>query len=465
MQGACLHRRTLYTEETVRIMKKLTGKKTRRKALCVAAMAIVFLFFVTAGFARDIDNRTWGQRPSPFDEGLQESLPENEDALTEPKQSQMPMEEEHAQEPGEIVIDSPMQSPQNGTRRAYQEGEYRSGGIYYWCYANGEAAIRYAKPATGNYVIPKEIVGLGGETYLITEIGSYREGTLTKGAFSNSMITGLSFEEGSQIRHIAAYAFSACYRLAGKTIILPDTVTYIGTNAFYLYDDGTGIGELRHKRVAQVTGSLPYLETGTPLSVPEEATQYESTVNSTQKNVTLHKGASWTNELLSRGEIRIDYGKHPNYNGKMDFIFVMDYSNSMLESTEAVGEDGVTYTYPRSFLTHDVVLGISRIILESGLPGYDNRVAMTAFGGSWDPLWSSDFTADTAAIEQTLFTHPVSLTNSTHYGAGLQGAIDLINNRENEDRTPVVIFLSDGEPNVGYGTQEAQTLRAMGVKV
>lgn len=78
-------------------------------------------------------------------------------------------------------------------------GQITIDGIVYWCYDNGEAAIRNASKATGSFVVPKEITGVGGGIYQVTRIETYNNGTRDKGAFEGSAIKSLSFEEGSTL--------------------------------------------------------------------------------------------------------------------------------------------------------------------------------------------------------------------------------------------------------------------------
>lgn len=352
--------------------------------------------------------------------------------------------------------------------KSYVNGQITINGVIYQCNTNGEATILNGKSATGDFIVPKEIPGLGNENYLVTRIEGYTAEGIYKGAFQGGKITGLSFEDGSSLKYIGDHAFSACYGLTGKSVQIPDSVTYIGKEAFYLFYEDTGLGELRHPQRVQVIGELPALSNDETLSVPPEATAYESYVDSSQDNVTLHKSSSWTNNDLTEAEIRIDYGKLPTKNAKMDFVFVLDQSNSMLDITQATDENGNTYEYPRSLFTNDIVYGISKILLDNAPAGYDNRVALTAFGTSdyGIPLWNLDFTDSSTTVQEALFTNPTSLANNTNYNAGLQGAIDLITNREDKSRTPVVIFLSDGLPTSGNnGTSQAQQLRNMGAKV
>jgi len=365
----------------------------------------------------------------------------------------------------EIPIFNDLANPPLELLKEYAEGKVTIDNIEYWCYSNGEASIRNGKRATGNIVIPREIIGIGDETYLVTAIEGYTESGREKGAFQGSAITGLSFEDDSELRSIAPSAFSACYGLTGASVTIPDSVTEIGDEAFYMFYEDEGLAELRHKHVAYVEGTLPDLEPDTILEVPGAAKQYESMVDSSEDDTILHKASKWTNDDLTEAEIRIDYGESQSKSGALDFVFVIDYSNSMLKPAAAADREGNNYMYPRSLLTNDVVYGISDIILDNAPTGYDNRIAMVTFGSDTFPLWQSDFMNSSAMVEATLFENPLTLTNGTNYSVGLRGAIDIIENREDKSRRAAVIFLSDGEPNSGYGKEEAKILRNMGVKV
>ena len=387
-----------------------------------------------------------GHEPESESESLPEDLPDQESTPAVPE--------------GSLPLDQLGQVP-----REFTGGSIVIDNIEYWCYTNGEASIRNGKKATGDLMIPAEITGPDGESYLVTKLEGYMDGGMLKGSFENSAITGLSFEEGSQLWSIGHFAFAACYGLVGTSVVIPDTVTWMGDEVFFMYHEDPGIAEIRHRHVAAVEGELPDLKPDHILEVPDAAQGYESTVNSSEDTAILHKGASWTNPELTEAEIRIDYGDSQKYRGEMDIVFVLDYSNSMLLAADATDKEGNVFRYSRSFLTNDVVSGVGRILLESGIEGYDNRVAMIAFGSEAAPVWSADFTGNAAEVEETLFHNPLTLANGTNYGAGLQGAIDLINSREDKSRKAAVIFLSDGVPNKGYGTNEAKTLRSMGVNV
>ena len=370
---------------------------------------------------------------------------------------------------GSIVI-NPGFSVDSTTRapRAYGEGTVTIDGVVFACLPNGEATLGYAKNYSGVYTVPKSIVGIGGETYTVTSIGSYSSNDgRTIGAFQNNQaLAGLKFEEGSQLRSIAEYAFASCYGLQGA-IDLPSTVVDIGSFAFDFGSFGK-ISRMSHPHVVTIDEELPKLNDGSQIERPAEMNDYESVVEGYKDNTTLYKGARWTDANLSEAELRLDFGKRPNESGKVDFVFVIDMSPSMLEGGSYT-TDGKSHKYPRNLLTNDIVSGISKVLLDSGQEGYDNRVAMTAF--ATNTLWTSDFTKDSHEIEQTLFNNPLINDELTNYSSGLASARNLIRNRSDKSRVPVVVFLSDGAPKGNtsttdiWGAYEASQLRSMGVKV
>lgn len=338
--------------------------------------------------------------------------------------------------------------------------------IYQYDTVKKEAWITDGSKAEGHVVIPKEIE-VNGTKYLVTAITStYNDWTgFWDGAFlNNKKITGLTIEDGSRLREISDEAFKGCENLVNVSLDLPETLIRIGKDAFKL-DGVMPILRISHKHILHLDGALPDLAKGDPLTLPPEALLYDSRVDSSKQNTTLHKGAKWTNEDLTEAELRIDYGKNPNLNAKMDFIFVMDHSSSMLIPAEATGSDGTLYEYPRVFITNDLVVSIASKLLNQTDPSYDNRVALVAFGQTASPLWTVDFTKDVETLRQALFNHPISAEQDTHYGGGLNGVLNLLAARSDESRTPVVIFLSDGLPRMGNGLSQASTLRQRGVKV
>lgn len=285
-------------------------------------------------------------------------------------------------------------------------------------------------------------------------------------------ITGLTFGERSKLKTIGDTAFRACTGLGGKRVILPNSLRNVGNEVFFLWS-GPLLGRLEHKTVIEMNGTLPNLDRQPPV-VPEEAQEYESFVDSSNESALLHKAAKWLDEDRTTAEIRIDYGTSFDRQANLDVIFVVDNSSSMLIPAEAIGPNQERYNYPRSFYTNDVVIGATKMLLENSSLGYDNRVALTAFGTSNDPLYTTNFFTDATDVKEFLYNTPTIKNNVTNYSGGLKGALDIINDNNTEGRQPVVIFVSDGYPEDGtgnppsenfYGLSQAQTLRNQGYRV
>lgn len=332
---------------------------------------------------------------------------------------------------------------------AWSTGSVTIDGITYQHFSDGRAKIVYGstvKPASQEPEIwlPSEIKS-GNETYTVTKIDDN------------------AFDPGLVINKVYVNTKA---RMSDKIVHVPDTVDYIGFGAFN-QRAGKPLKELWYKQVAYVDGDLPDLTAGVPHAVPEEAkTGYESCVDSTQDNTTLHKSAKWTHaqgELLNNAEIRIDYGKHPNHNGKLDFVFVIDHSGSMMETVETQDRLGNSYTLPRNIISNDIVLDASRLLLDDPPPSYDNRVAVVGFGGAHDTtnstrlLWTIDFTENSGTIQEGLRSHPATNSQFTNYSLGLSEAMRIIDYRPDTSRTPVIVFLGDGI-SLDYGIWQGETL-------
>ncbi|GCF94722.1 hypothetical protein NRIC_26130 [Enterococcus florum] len=274
-------------------------------------------------------------------------------------------------------------------------------------------------------------------------------------------ITSLNFGSDPALKSVGTQSFRDCEGLGGTVINIPDSIKTFGEKTFM--NTINGYKELHHQKIAEVKGVLPNL-TVEPIALPAEAEAYESKVDSSRNKTLLHKGAKWTNKERTEAEIRIDYGYNFDRIANVDIVFVMDYSASMLSPTP-ITKNGVNYNYPRAYLTDDIVNDASKMFLESDQLGYDNRVAVVAFGDKEEPLYTSNFMTTSDEVKNHLIKSPSCWAQDTNYDAGMNGAIKLLENNKQQGREQAVIFLSDGEPNRGNGISQADSLRKNGVNV
>ncbi len=111
-------------------------------------------------------------------------------------------------------------------------GEDWVGGVFYWFYDDGHAAVNddanlRGPDYSGRVVIPATVT-YNGTTYNVTEIGEY--------AFRGSSVTDVIMPEG--LKKIGRSQFWGCDNL--KSITIPGTVTEIGFDAFNDYSNYFG---------------------------------------------------------------------------------------------------------------------------------------------------------------------------------------------------------------------------------
>lgn len=330
----------------------------------------------------------------------------------------------------------------------------------------------------GVITIPEEI-NYGGATYSVTEIA---DDAFSANNADNQKITGFVFEsKKSLLETIGASAFYGRKNFTGA-LDLPHSVKTIGLEAYR----NTGFTSLTHKKVAglQEGISFPSLAGVRPELRDERELReegYESIVDSSEGNISLRKSAKWTDENLTEAEILIEYGENEQIASNLDFIFVMDYSSSMLTPAAATGiSDQQQYSYPRSFYMEDLVRDTAKAILGDGAGQSSNRVGLVAFGGVNGAahdidslLWTTGFTQNLQDIDTALTGHPLIDDNVTDYTAGMKGAVRLIEERDQQadveykNRKTVIFFLSDGMPlpESANGIDEANQLKGMGVEI
>ena len=142
--------------------------------------------------------------------------------------------------------------------------------------------------------------------------------------------------------------------------------------------------------------------------------------------------ARWTNDEATEAEVKVD--AYFTAEKQMDYIFVVDMSNSMTLLGNSSDKNA------RFYDMQSKLYDVSNRLLNS--EGYDCRVAFVTFGEKSSKTFGfySDKDQAHAAIS--------SLTpyyENTNYGLGLDGAKALIKTQDS-DRDTTVVFISDGQP-------------------
>lgn len=161
--------------------------------------------------------------------------------------------------------------------------------------------------------------------------------------------------------------------------------------------------------------------------------------------VTLDKTAKWVDAQNAIAEITLDVNvKEDEQNKPLDVIIVQDVSGSMSGS--------------RMTLSKGALTDFSNKLYEAAP---DSRIALVSFESSGHIVCGFTNANNKSSLISGI--NSLRASGGTDYSAGLQKAIDLINNSGNKKRDTYILFVSDGEPNSnGSGSAEARKLKAMG---
>ncbi|NBI65740.1 VWA domain-containing protein [Pseudoflavonifractor sp. 60] len=148
--------------------------------------------------------------------------------------------------------------------------------------------------------------------------------------------------------------------------------------------------------------------------------------------------ARWTNSVATEAEVKVD--AYYTAEKQMDYIFVVDLSNSMtlLGSPSDMNA--------RFYDMQSKLLDVSEQLLSS--PGYDCRVAFVTFGEKTSETYQ--FSPDKDSVRGTIYSLNPYYEN-TNYGLGLAGAKALVKTQD-VGRKTTVVFISDGQPRSTSGT-------------
>ena len=182
------------------------------------------------------------------------------------------------------------------------------------------------------------------------------------------------------------------------------------------------------------------------LTVPDgwedSKTGKENSTNIPGTQVT--KAARWSNVEKTTAEVQFQFASAQAPG--MDFLFVVDFSDSMTRIGNLQDSDAKFYDMQSK------LLDVTGELL--GTEGYNNRVAVVTFGGEMydhtpgtfttSDFGGSAFTNSAEAMDTYLRTLKPYYEN-TDYVSALEEVLDVVTNYDGE-RELAVIFISDGQP-------------------
>ncbi|MGX8850683.1 BspA family leucine-rich repeat surface protein [Amedibacillus sp. YH-ame10] len=166
------------------------------------------------------------------------------------------------------------------------------------------------------------------------------------------------------------------------------------------------------------------LAAGGPVTSPDEKTSSANT--SDDGNFTVTKNVKWTNETNTKGELEIKLIGETVTTASTDpkdIVFIADVSGSM---------SGDRLNYLKTAL-HDS----ADVLLDSK---YDNRISLISFGSN--ATLEQGFTNNKTDFQAK--ASGIAINGFTEYCSGLIEAKNLIENRSDKSRKPVIVFMSDG---------------------
>ena len=276
------------------------------------------------------------------------------------------------------------------------------------------------------------------------------------GAFRNTGLTGeIVIPVSCEV--IGGNAFSGCDNITGITI--PDT-TKMG------YSDIFAKFPLLIQRVNQIMEGLFQLnpvEEIVTISPEGWTSSRTGQQNSTQRDggTQLTKEARWTDDAKTVAEIKIQ--AYFAAKQQMDFVFVLDASNSM---TGVAGGQNATFYDALSKLKD-----VTQELLEN--TAYDCRVAIVGFGNTEQAFSSEKFYTSEELESATAYISKIrNFGDNTNFASGFQKALPLVEENQKAGRETTVILLSDGlpydqpeTPEGHYGKAETEQIRALGAAV
>ncbi len=237
---------------------------------------------------------------------------------------------------------------------------------------------------------------------------------------------------------INGFTFYGCKSLTGLTVADLAKMGYIGSNdeimkrveailaGKFQLDNAEEIGELTRDEEQWLVGSIG------------KSGNWDSYDNGTQ----IMQQARWEDAESGVAEVQVD----AYYTGakQMDYIFVADLSASMAQLGNPEDNNA------RFYDMQSKLLDMTGRLLDA--PGYDCQVAIVAFGGEFNGNETVVDTQDflTSSSDARAFIQGLEpLNENTNYERGLARAYSLVKVQHDPNRKCVMVFLSDGAPNLG----------------
>ena len=264
--------------------------------------------------------------------------------------------------------------------------------------------------------------------------------------FDNMSNTGCSSLKtvviGDGVGEVGDFAFQDCFNI--ETLSISENTKLGYSNIFAKFPDLVA----RMEAILDGKFVLGDVETDDQLTVPDGWTDSKiGTENTTSVPGTqVTKAARWVEDTDStQAEVQLQFS-YTEVPGK-DFLFVVDYSGSMSMVGNPATDHDSKFADMQSKL-----LDVTEQLLAEG-NGYQNRIAMVSFSDNVKN--SLDFTSDLSSVQDFIRIGADEIRDNTknpygqtNYSLALQEAREMLDARTASGYDPVVIFISDGMPNL-----------------
>lgn len=260
--------------------------------------------------------------------------------------------------------------------------------------------------------------------------------------------------------YVGAHAFSGCDSLNEEGAITIADNTKLGYSDSLVYQSAI---LTRVAAILQNTFALTDPQTPIDPIAPEGWTSVRTGVDNATEQVgdtQLTKEAKWSDEQATVADVLLK--TYYTTDRQMDFIFVVDCSNSMAGFGSADAMNSNFYNMQSKLMD---------VTEELLTPGLDTRIAFSTFGQEEGAVSRFYQAGEADAALAYIWNDIVNYESDTNYSTGLAGGLELIH--QNKGRNMTVIFISDGQPYCStgevpaayYGAEQAAAIRAEGVSI